>query len=290
MTNGDPPRLKTDRSLDPKLGRALRALGSRGSQAARQDAARMARVSQRLGALLDAPAPAYPLKSGWSRYAHHTSRLARWLLLGVALGAPVLWYLQSPPHVQLAAAPAQPVVSIATLAPPAPESPPMAADAVPPSAAPSPVVAAPVSKALARASRPKPALSPSAALKPSTGPAPLETRSETAVAAAPALQAAPTRPEPEAEAKKQSEPARPRPTEPELLFEARKAGRRQPQRALSILQEHAALYPRGLLAPEREVLSIEALRQLGRTKEADERLRLFRAQYPESLHLRRLSP
>jgi hypothetical protein len=44
----------------------------------------------------------------------------------------------------------------------------------------------------------------------------------------------------------------------------------------------------GLFVPEREVLSIEALRSLGRSAEAISRLQQFKAQYPNSFHLRRL--
>jgi hypothetical protein len=62
----------------------------------------------------------------------------------------------------------------------------------------------------------------------------------------------------------------------------------QPSAALRLLDQHAARFPEGLLAPEREVLRIEALRRLGRTAEAEQRLRAFQARYPDSIHLRRL--
>ena len=107
-------------------------------------------------------------------------------------------------------------------------------------------------------------------------------------------QRARTTPEPEAE--KPSEPERtatrapaPRTTsEFELLFQARKAASDEPEQALRLLTEHAARYPKGQLVPEREVLVIETLRKLGRTQEAETRLKQFRASYPNSLHLQRL--
>ncbi|MDB4985149.1 MAG: hypothetical protein JWN04_327, partial [Myxococcaceae bacterium] len=77
-------------------------------------------------------------------------------------------------------------------------------------------------------------------------------------------------------------------TEAELLFAARRQIRRDPRAALRLVDEHVARFPDGLLAPEREVLAIEALRQLGQTAAAARRLQLFRARYPDSLHLRRL--
>jgi hypothetical protein len=73
-----------------------------------------------------------------------------------------------------------------------------------------------------------------------------------------------------------------------LLFNARKAMRLQPLAAERLLDEHAARFPDGLLAPEREVLRIELLRRLGRKAEADQRLQEFERRYPNSIHLRRL--
>lgn len=62
----------------------------------------------------------------------------------------------------------------------------------------------------------------------------------------------------------------------------------QPSAALRLLDQHAARFPEGLLTPEREVLRIETLHRLGRTSEAEQRLRAFQARYPDSIHLRRL--
>jgi hypothetical protein len=55
-----------------------------------------------------------------------------------------------------------------------------------------------------------------------------------------------------------------------------------------LLREHAERFPHGLLTPEREVLTIEVLRRLGRTAEAAERLQRFEARFPKSIYLRRL--
>ena len=80
----------------------------------------------------------------------------------------------------------------------------------------------------------------------------------------------------------------PRLSEAELLLKARKALKQDPELALRLASEHQSLYANGRLTPEREVLLIEALRQLGRKHEADERLQKFEARYPSSIHLKRL--
>jgi hypothetical protein len=79
--------------------------------------------------------------------------------------------------------------------------------------------------------------------------------------------------------------AEPAPREVDLLFAARKEMRRDPSAALRFLEQHAERFPHGMLAPEREVLAIEALRKLGRGAEAERRLARFRIEYPDSLHL-----
>ncbi|HEX5660251.1 MAG TPA: hypothetical protein VFX59_23815 [Polyangiales bacterium] len=105
-------------------------------------------------------------------------------------------------------------------------------------------------------------------------------------------------PEPVAAPERASEPApaepqpaqrvAPPPDEFSLLWEARVKIRRDPLAALALLNEHAGRFANGQLAPEREVLAVEALRALGRNDEAEARLRSFRARYPGSIHLRRL--
>lgn len=63
---------------------------------------------------------------------------------------------------------------------------------------------------------------------------------------------------------------------------------REPAAALRLLDEHAKSFPNGMLVPERELLTIEMLRKLGRNAEAEGRVRQFEARYPGSLHMRRL--
>ena len=78
-------------------------------------------------------------------------------------------------------------------------------------------------------------------------------------------------------------------SEVELLLEARRLSVREPKAAQQVLDQHAVRFPDGVLAPEREVLAIEVLKALGQTAAAEQRLRAFRARYPNSIHLRRLS-
>ncbi len=83
-------------------------------------------------------------------------------------------------------------------------------------------------------------------------------------------------------------PAAPRASEAELLEQARGALGRDPSRALSRANEHARSYPRGVLVQEREVIAIQALRQLGRAAEADRRAQTFVKAFPGSAFQRRL--
>jgi hypothetical protein len=79
------------------------------------------------------------------------------------------------------------------------------------------------------------------------------------------------------------------PSEVELMLDARRLAGKEPRAAQRLLEQHATRFPSGVLAPEREVLAIEVLRALGQTAEAEQRLQAFRARYPNSMHLRRLS-
>jgi hypothetical protein len=76
--------------------------------------------------------------------------------------------------------------------------------------------------------------------------------------------------------------------EDQLLERARQALASDPNRALALTKEHARAYPKGVLAQEREVIAIEALKRLGRTEEAGSRRGAFEEQYPESAHRRNL--
>lgn len=72
------------------------------------------------------------------------------------------------------------------------------------------------------------------------------------------------------------------PTEAELLLPARATVAREPREALRLVDEHARLYPRGLLAQEREVIGVEALIGLGRFDEARRRADGFLSANPRS--------
>ncbi len=78
------------------------------------------------------------------------------------------------------------------------------------------------------------------------------------------------------------------PAEGALLLEARRELTSDPAAALGLTVEDARRFPDGALAPERDVLTIEALEHLGRRTEARSRLAAFRARYPQSPHLARL--
>lgn len=79
------------------------------------------------------------------------------------------------------------------------------------------------------------------------------------------------------------------PSEVELMLGARRLAGRDPRGAQRLVEQHAARFPNGVLAPEREVLAIELMRALGQSAEAEQRLQAFRVRYPNSMHLRRLS-
>jgi hypothetical protein len=78
------------------------------------------------------------------------------------------------------------------------------------------------------------------------------------------------------------------PSEGALLLRARRQLVSDPSSALALTEEAARRFPDGALAPEREVLAIEALARLGRLPAARARFASFRAVYPQSPHLARL--
>jgi hypothetical protein len=81
----------------------------------------------------------------------------------------------------------------------------------------------------------------------------------------------------------------PGPTEGALLLRARQELASDPSGALTLTQEHARRFPSGALVQEREVLAIEALARLGRSSDAKHRLDAFRARFPRSPHIERLT-
>ncbi len=79
-------------------------------------------------------------------------------------------------------------------------------------------------------------------------------------------------------------------SEAELLEQARSSLRSDPARALARANEHRSRFPGGALVQEREVIAIKALRQLGRTAEADSRADAFATAFPGSAFQRKLKP
>jgi hypothetical protein len=81
----------------------------------------------------------------------------------------------------------------------------------------------------------------------------------------------------------------PRPSEAALLQKAQAALQQSPARALELTRRHQARFPQGVLAQEREVIAIEALRRLGRHDAAQARAAAFERRYSGSVHRPRLS-
>lgn len=71
-------------------------------------------------------------------------------------------------------------------------------------------------------------------------------------------------------------------------MEARRAVDADPEHALRLLGDHERLYPRGSLAPERDVLTIEVLARLRRVAEVEARARQHMRDYPESAYRERI--
>ncbi len=74
------------------------------------------------------------------------------------------------------------------------------------------------------------------------------------------------------------------PTEAALIKDARSALDAFPKQALALLAQHAALYPKGVLSEEREVLRIRALKNIGRVGDAEAEEQKFRKAHPGSVH------
>jgi hypothetical protein len=78
------------------------------------------------------------------------------------------------------------------------------------------------------------------------------------------------------------------PSEMQLIRRAHLLTKSDPRAALRILSEHAARFPEGAFAQEREVLAIDALLQAGWKDEAQARGRRFMQDHPDSPHVPRL--
>jgi hypothetical protein len=73
-----------------------------------------------------------------------------------------------------------------------------------------------------------------------------------------------------------------------LLESAEDALSSSPELALSLADRHAARFPHGALAQEREVIAIEALLRLGRVEAARGRAERFYRSFPQSAHRTRI--
>jgi hypothetical protein len=76
--------------------------------------------------------------------------------------------------------------------------------------------------------------------------------------------------------------------EAKLLNEAHDVMASDPRKALAIAGEHAKRYPHGQLAAERDLILVQALVKLGRTREAEARARVLRKSTPNSIYGERL--
>lgn len=74
------------------------------------------------------------------------------------------------------------------------------------------------------------------------------------------------------------------PSEASLLVAARKQLTEKPSEALALLRRHAELYPSGVLAQERELLRVRALKALGRQNAAEKAAKKFSQEHPDSVH------
>lgn len=83
-------------------------------------------------------------------------------------------------------------------------------------------------------------------------------------------------------------PFRPAESEAEFLERARGALGQSPAAALSLANQHRARFPAGVLAEEREVIAIEALKRLGRSAEAERRVEAFARRFPGSAYRKKL--
>ena len=78
------------------------------------------------------------------------------------------------------------------------------------------------------------------------------------------------------------------PSEASLIGRAHRQLQDNPGEALALTKTHRKLYPSGVLAPEREVIAIEALSRLGKSQAAEKRAQSYRAEQPHSIHELRL--
>jgi hypothetical protein len=141
--------------------------------------------------------------------------------------------------------------------------------------------------------REREAATASVAMEPAALPiqAPLPSPSQDAIAPpAPSPSPRPRAPVASTEVAPRAPPPEPTAVAPDaesevrLLQRARAALDGAPAEALSLAQQHAARFPSGALAQEREVVAIKAMLRLGREAEARARASRFVASFPGSAH------
>jgi hypothetical protein len=304
MTQDDSRPLRTSPDTPPELVRALRALGDDA-----RDRARIERIAQKLGPLLDGAQPVASVPSQWLRVSSPSGSVLKLALAGVLVGATVAWLAWPSTHTTETRGAARERNGQNDSAAPV--------RAASPGDEKTPIENAPAAAATTPDAVERNADSPATEIE-RTGHSGAHlsarglrhfSRSATAAhSAGPAIASSPTRPDKVAsERAKRATAAQadsrslvpttqpkmlsPPQAEVELLFRARAQMTSNPGAALQLLREHSARFgDDGMLVPEREVMAIEILRKLGQFGAAERRLARFRARYPTSLHLQRLDP
>jgi hypothetical protein len=78
--------------------------------------------------------------------------------------------------------------------------------------------------------------------------------------------------------------------EASFLYRAKRLAARDPQAALHLLEAHSKYFPKGALAEERDVLSIQLHRKLGDAAGAQRMAAQFRTRFPNSVYFRSVAP
>jgi hypothetical protein len=250
-SDGDPPRLREDRSASLAMTAALRAEAADGPSHAQ-----IARMSAALGLALppaSSPPPAAPIAAS---SAASGAGLASWVGLSgigiaiVATAALVVW-TRSPRAAEPRPARTRTMEAASAPAPQIAEAPVEA-----PVLAPAPIEVAPVRRRVRRA------------------------RVQAPAADAPVVPTPVATPINDGEARLREETA--------LVQRAEGWLARDPSAALRLANEHRQRFARGILSEEREVVAIDALLRLGRRDAAEQRAQLFFASHEGSLHARRI--
>ncbi len=128
---------------------------------------------------------------------------------------------------------------------------------------------------------------PAAPIKPHVQPAATTPEAEVESVAEPIEAAEPRVKRARVAAPKIMEVPAANPSEIDLIRRA-EGLRAEPEQSLRALNEHARLYPTGMLSQEREVLAIEALLASAQRPAAEARAKALAAAHPGSAHLRRV--